>query len=207
LVEGKRSLATFSDRFRYEMMLRVNHCWVDADIVCLKLDAAFEAPLVWGRQPEARGKALINNAVLKLPHDNPVLKTMLARAREAEGKDIGWGAIGPYLLTEAAEAEGVYATSAEPKSFYPIAPDAFWRLIDPASRSFVEDALSEAVLVHLWSELLRRVGYDFDAAPPPGAYLYDKFDELGTLPRFRRVCEVAEVAAIVARWNASAPAA
>jgi hypothetical protein len=61
--------------------------------------------------------------------------------------------------------------------------------------------------VHLWSELLRRVGYDFDAAPPPGAYLYDKFGELGTLSRFRRVCEVAEVEAIVARWNASAPAA
>ncbi len=132
---------------------------------------------------------------------------MLAQARAAEGKDIGWGAIGPYLLTEVAEAEGVYATSAEPQSFYPIAPDAFWRLIDPASRFFVEEASSEAVLIHLWSELLRRVGYDFDAAPPPGAYLYDKFSELGTLSRFRRVCEVAEVAAIVARWNASAPAA
>jgi hypothetical protein len=206
-VEGKRSLATFSDRFRYEMMLRVDHCWVDADIVCLKLDAAFEAKLVWGRQPEALGKALINNAVLKLPPDHPVLKTMLAKARAAEGQDISWGAIGPYLLTEAAEAEGVYETSAEPRSFYPIAPDAFWRLIDPASRSFVEEAASEAVLIHLWSELLRRVGYDFDAAPPPGAYLYEKFGDLGMLSRFRRVCEVAEVEAIVARWNASAPAA
>jgi len=37
--------------------------------------------------------------------------------------------------------------------------------------------------------------------------LHEKFSELGTLPRFRRVCEVAEVGAIVARWNASAPAA
>ena len=207
LVEGKCSLATFSDRFRYEMMLRVDHCWVDTDIVCLRLDPALEAALVWGRQPEALGKALINNAVLRLPPDHPVLKTMLARARAAEGEDLGWGAIGPYLLTEAAEAEGVYATSTEPQRFYPIGPDAFWRLVDPASRSLVEEAVSGAVFVHLWSELLRRVGYDFDAAPPPGAYLYDKFAELGTLPRFRRVCEVAEVAAIVARWNASAPAA
>jgi hypothetical protein len=195
LVEGKRSLATFSDRFRYEMMLRVDHCWVDADIVCLRLDPAFEAALVWGRQPEALGKALINNAVLRLPREHPVLKTMLARARAAEGEDVSWGAIGPYLLTEAAEAEGVYATSAAPESFYPIAPDAFWRLIDPASRSLVEEEVSKAVFVHLWSELLRRVGYDFDAAPPPGAYLYEKFAELGTLSRFPRV------------WNASAPAA
>jgi hypothetical protein len=108
-------------------------------------------------------------------------------------------------LTEIAELYGVDETALDPRCFYPIAPDEFWRLLDPASRDLVESATSGSACVHLWSELLRRVGYDFDAAPPPGAYLHERFAEIGTLQRFRRTCEVAENRALVARWLASAP--
>lgn len=128
-VDGRVSLATFSDRFRYEMLTRTGYCWVDADFVALRPWRGFDAPVVWGRQPEAKGKALINNAVLRLPPEHPVLKTMLARARAAEGAEIGWGALGPYLLTEIAEAEGVYETSSPPERFYPVDPDEFWNLV------------------------------------------------------------------------------
>ncbi len=203
-VGGAPSPATFADRFRYEMLARTDACWVDADIVALRPEAV-EGATIWGRQPEAKGKALINNAVLRLPPDDPVLQDMLARARAAEGQDIGWGAIGPYLLTEIAEARGLDASASPPPRFFAIAPDDFWRLFDPASRDLVAAALAEADLLHLWSELLRRVGYDFDAAPPPGAYLHDVFAGIGALTCFDRMCPPQEIAATIARWNASAP--
>lgn len=203
-VGGGVSLATFSDRFRYEMLSRTEYCWIDADFVALRPWRGFEQPVVWGRQPEAKGKALINNAVLRLPPQHPVLAQMLARARAAEGTDIGWGALGPFLLTEIAETEGVYESSAPPERYYPVAPDEFWRPFDPASRDLV--AAGDSDLLHLWSELLRRVGYDFDTAPPRGAFLHDKFAEIGALGRFRRVCDISEIRALIARWNASAPA-
>jgi hypothetical protein len=205
LVGGRPSLATFSDRFRYEMMAREDLCWVDADMLALRPDA--DEALIWGRQAEAKGKALINNAVLRLPRDSAVLADMLARARAAEGRDIGWGAIGPYLLTEVAEAHGAYASAAAPERFYPIAPDEFWRLFDPASRDAVAEATGRSEMAHLWSELLRRTGYDFDAAPPDGSYLSDSFAEFGALGGFARVCPRAEIEALIARWNASAPEA
>lgn len=203
-VGGAPSPATFADRFRYEMLARTEFCWVDADIVALRPQAV-QGATIWGRQPEAMGKALINNAVLRLPPDRPVLGEMLARARAAEGRDIGWGAIGPYLLTEVAEAHGVDESALPPERFFAVAPDEFWRLFDPASRDSVAEALRGSDLLHLWSELLRRVGYDFEAAPPPGAYLHDLFADFGALSFFRRVCEPDEVAAMIARWNASAP--
>ena len=203
-VGGAPSPATFADRFRYEMLASTDFCWVDADIVALRPEAV-QGETIWGRQPEAKGKALINNAVLRLPPDHPVLRDMLAHARAAEGRDIGWGAIGPYLLTEIAEAHGADASALPPERFFAVAPDDFWRLFDPASRDDVAEALGGADLVHLWSELLRRVGYDFDAAPAPGAYLYELFDELGLLACFRRVSTADEIAAMIARWNASAP--
>jgi hypothetical protein len=55
--------------------------------------------------------------------------------------------------------------------------------------------------------LLRRTGYDFDAAPPDGSYLSDQFAEIGALGGFARVCPPAEIEALIARWNASAPEA
>jgi hypothetical protein len=203
-VAGRPSLAHFSDRFRYEMLARADFCWVDADIVALRPEA-LDGDVVWGRQAEAKGKALINNAVLRLPPDDPVLADMLARARAVEGQDIDWGAIGPYLLTEVAEAHGVYGSAAPPERYFPIAPDEFWRLFDPASRDAVAEIVRDADLIHLWSELLRRVGYDFDAAPPAASYLNELFDDFGALDLFGRVCDAQEIAAMIARWNASAP--
>ena len=204
LVDGRPSLAHFSDRFRYEMLTRTEFCWVDADMVALH-PQALDAAVIWGRQAEAKGKALINNAVLRLPPDDPVLAEMLARALAAEGQDISWGAIGPYLLTEVAEAHGRYGTAAPPEHYFPVAPDEFWRLFDPESHDAITQAARDAELIHLWSELLRRVGYDFDAAPPAGSYLHDQFAEFGALGLFPRVCEPQEIAAMIARWNASAP--
>lgn len=203
-VDGAPSLATFADRFRYEMLMKTELCWVDADIVALR-PAAIGGATIWGRQPAAQGKALINNAVLRLPPDHPVLRDMLARARAAEGAEVGWGAIGPFLLTEIAEAHGVDASAAAPERFFPVAPDDFWRLFDPASRDVVAESARGADLLHLWSELLRRVGYDFDAAPPRGAYLHELFADIGALGAFRRECGRDEIAAIAARWRAATP--
>ena len=200
LVKGRPSLAAFSDRFRLEMMTKRELCWVDADMIALR-PQALRGPVVWGRQPEAKGKALINNAVLQLPPGHPVLEAMLKAAREAEGKDLSWGAIGPYLLTEIAETHGVYATSAPPERFFAVAPDEFWRLFDPASRDGVSADVRGSDLVHLWSELLRRMDYDFDAAPPPGSYLHETL----ALDGFKRVASAGEIAAMIERWKASAP--
>ncbi len=199
-VAGLTSAATFADRFRYELLERADLCWVDADMVLLKpLDPS--APVIWGRQPEAKGKALINNAVLRLPPGHPVLAEMLARARAAEGAQIGWGAIGPYLLTQVAEAQGVDATASPPSRFFPVAPDDFWRLFDPASREIVAEAAAGADMLHLWSELLRRMAWDFDAAPPPGSYLAEIF----AAAAFKRTASASEVEAMTARWLAGAP--
>jgi hypothetical protein len=199
-VAGRLSPATFADRFRYELLERADVCWVDADMVLLRpVDPS--PPMIWGRQPEAKGKALINNAVLRLPPGHPVLTEMLRHARAAEGAEIGWGAIGPYLLTEIAEANGVDGAASPPSRFFPVAPDDFWRLLDPASRDEVGEAAAGADMLHLWSELLRRMAWDFDAAPPPGCYLAEIF--VGAA--FPRTGSAQNVDALKARWLAGAP--
>jgi hypothetical protein len=197
---GKTSLATFSDRFRYEMIQRTGCCWVDADVICLKRPDFSAESIVMGRQPEAHGKALVNNAIMKLPADHPVLLEMLARAEAAVDMDASWGAIGPFLLTDIAESCGVYGSARNPTDFYPVGPDQFWQMLVPCCRASVYAAVRDATFVHLWSELLRRSGYDMWACPPVGSFLHQMFERLRTLDRFRRVYGEQEILDLLAEW-------
>ena len=86
------------------------------------------------------------------------------------------------------------------------APDDFWRLFDPASCAEIAQAAAGSDMLHLWSELWRRMNWDLDAAPPPGAYLHQVFAEVGALAVFSRTASRAEVEALAARWRAGAPA-
>lgn len=206
-VAGQPSLATFSDRFRYELMTKSGDCWVDADIFCLKAPDFLGDPIIWGLQPEAHGKALINNAVLKLPPDHPVLSEMLARARAALDVDVSWGAIGPFLLTDLAEARGVYASARAPREFYPVAPDEFWKLLLPRYCDEVAADVAGATFLHLWSELLRRCRYDPSLAPPVGSFLHGLIERVGALARFRAAYDEREVGTLLGGWILSGEAA
>lgn len=200
---GKPSLATFSDRFRYDMIRQTGCCWVDADVICLKRPDFSADSIVMGRQPEAHGKALVNNAIMKLPAGHPVLLEMLARAEAAVDIDASWGAIGPFLLTDIVDSHGAYGATRDPADFYPIGPDQFWQMLVPSCRASVSAAVRNATFVHLWSELFRRSGYDMWACPPVGSFLYETFRRLGTLDRFRRVYGEREIIDLLGGWMRS----
>jgi len=200
-VAGKPSLAMFADMFRYKLIRDTGCCWVDTDLICLgpPPDLAGE-PIVFGRQAEARGKALINNAVLKLPADHPLLGALIRRAEAAVDVDQSWGAIGPFLLTDLAEQCGVDSLARSDAEFYPIDADHFWQPLLPAYRGAVAKAAKAAAFLHLWSEMFERSGYDKEAAPPAGSFLHALFEKFGTLDRFARVYDEGELADLLEDW-------
>jgi hypothetical protein len=200
LSAGKPSVATFSDRFRYSLIRQTGCCWVDTDIICLKQPNFQPDEIILGCQTEAHGKALINNAVMRLPPDHPVLDEMLAKAEALVDVDMSWGAIGPFMLTEIAEKHEIYGLARDPSDFYPIGPDQFWQVLLPSYRETVHAAVAGATFLHLWSELLRRSTYDMARRPPVGSYLHDIFLRLETLDRFRDAYSEAEIAVLMAEW-------
>lgn len=201
LVAGKPSLATFADMFRYQLLRRTGCCWVDTDILCLTAPDFSKDAIVFGRQPEFRGESVINNAVLKLPPGHPLLDDLIRHAEDAVDKDLSWGAIGPFLLTELAEKHGVAKAARDFTQFYPIEPDHFWKLLLPEWREAVAAAASGATFLHLWGELFNRCGYDKSICPPRGSYLQQFFQRIGTLDRFARVYGESEVRALTAEWG------
>ena len=206
-VGGKPSTAMFADMFRYKLIRDTGCCWVDTDLICLRRPDFSGEAIVYGRQAEARGKALINNAVLKLPADHPLLADLIARAEAAVDVDQSWGAIGPFLLTDLAERRGVDHLARGEADFYPIDADRFWRPLLPGSYDAVAAAAKRATFLHLWSAMFERAGYDLWAAPPMGSYLYGVFRRLRTLKRFARIYNEPALSALLEEWIAKdAPA-
>ena len=193
LADGKPSIATFADMFRYRMIRRTGQCWVDTDLVCLKAPAFAKDPMIFCRQADAVSALLVNNAVLRLPPSDPALEDLVATAGAAADVDGRWGALGPFLLTPVLQKHGLYDKAFEPRVCYPIEPEQFWKPFLPAFRDEVERTVEGATFLHLWSEAIRWRGYDFSICPPEGSYLWERFRKVGALRRFARVGDADEV--------------
>ncbi|MBV8473146.1 MAG: hypothetical protein JO234_06985, partial [Hyphomicrobiales bacterium] len=123
-----------------------------------------------------------------------------ARADAAADVDQPWGAIGPFLLTEIAERNGVARFARSFPDFYPIEPDHFFKPFLPAYREEVEAAVRGSTLLHLWSELIARSGYDRSIGPPAGSFLHALFARQGALGRFSGFYDARTLEGLMASW-------
>jgi hypothetical protein len=199
IANGKPSIATFADMFRYHTIRDRGFCWVDTDILCLTNPAFGGEGAIFCRQADAVGTSLVNNAVLRLPPSHPALAELVATADAAIDVDQRWGAIGPFLLTPVLMKHGLYDRALDSHVCYPIEPEQFWKLFLPAYRDWAHETARGSAFAHLWSEAVLWCGYDFWAAPPPGSYLHEAFERVGALPRFRRVATEDEVTRLMAK--------
>jgi len=179
------SVAPFSDWFRYELLRRGLGTWVDTDIYLLKpIDE--DRPHLFGE--ERRG--VINNAVLRLPPDSPVLDELLTpfahttppwlapRHRIATGLrrlltgriaigEMPWGTTGPAALTAAARKFGLSTEALPAAVFYPVPWEKAEWILDPSQR--LDDVVSdETVGLHLWNECIRGIK---ERPAPEGSFL------------------------------------
>ena len=177
------SFALFADWFRYELLLRGLGTWVDTDVYLLApLDG--EREYLFGEQHAG----LINNAVLRLPPESPMLPQLLRPFREgtapaglplrsqlkrlvpgqAELADLPWGSTGPHALTALARRFGLASEALPPDVFYPVPWQRAEGIRDPSLQ--LSDMVTErTVAVHLWNERIR--GFK-DQPAPEGSFLH-----------------------------------
>ena len=168
------SAALHSDIFRYQLLHKTPHTWVDLDIFCLR-PLRFSSDYIFAYENTHD----INGAVLRLPHNSPSLVELLQYTPDHRGyppffshqqklrywlKSGGrkptishwpWGAIGPRGLTYHLKKnqENQYALPAA--AFYPIPLDQLQQLSTPHALRR-EDLESESFAVHLWASHLKR---------------------------------------------------
>ena len=192
--EKKDSFALFADLFRLHMIARnPGMIWVDTDVYCLR-PMTYDEDHVMGF--ELPGGARVNNAVLGLPADGPLLQAMLNytsdvhaippfvkgrlqddyRAAAAAGRPVHvsqqpWGVWGPMMITHFTHALGLAGKVQPLDAFYPVTfPDRL-KFLRPA-------AVAEAMItprttaLHLWASNKRELGLRHHGLPPVGSYLH-----------------------------------
>ncbi len=200
IADGKVAFSKFSNLFRYLLIEKTGHCWVDCDLICLGQPDFHDTEMVFGYQSLKGAPQEINGAVLKLPQEHPVLADLIQNAREVVDVDQHWGTIGPKLLTPKLVDADLSQFASPTEDFYPISYRDFGKLLLPEERENVEAAVSSSKLLHLWHHMFEIVDYDKDLAPPKGSYLHGALERIGALGRFNGIYDVDDLRIQLGHW-------
>jgi hypothetical protein len=182
------SYALFANLFRYEILRAGLGLYVDCDVYCVR--PIKDASYIFGWES---GK-LINNAILKLPQDCPVLHDLCrikepAWAVEQHRKlplrkrlfraapsiaEMPWGTTGPKALTSYTRKHGMQDLVSPPDIFYPVSPIQIQLLADPGL-TLEELITSRTRAVHFYMEMIKRAGItDFPPKSPLGRIIAEE---------------------------------
>lgn len=173
------SYAIFADWFRWALLYKKGHFWVDTDVICLK-PFEFDTDIVFGLESDnlvASGVlgfppghelcALLENCCKNpnrfLPYDSwKTKKKKLKRKILGKGRsDIGWGeAGGPKGFTEALKYFNLMDFAKPFTYFYPV-HWSNWNAVFDETLAEDLDLFSDTHSIHLWNEMFRR-RKDFD---------------------------------------------
>ncbi len=182
LIKGVPSPSHFSDLFRYRLFQRTDAIWVDSDMFLLR---SFEQDLpttLLARESEDN----LCGAIMRLSRDDPALSCLVERTEAVAGRELAWGETGPRLLT-AVFGSRVLNASFGPELFFPVHYDEFWKVFLPRYRTECEDLCRNATTLHLWNNVVGKVGVWKDVLPPPGSYLHEQFVAHGLTDLFHGV--------------------
>ncbi len=197
LYNGKPNLSHFSDYFRYRMFRETDFIWTDTDMLLL---APITVPL--GRVILAQERAdSINNGFMRLDSAGPELGRVILEAEALMDKDMPWGATGPRLLSRFFRDSPAMRDVFAPQFFFPITHDDFWKPFLPEFRAECEAMCANAFTVHLWNNIVDRMGVWKSMAPPVGSFLYKQFEQDGSLSLFRDVYPEGVMRQMVENWR------
>lgn len=156
--DGKVLGAAFSDVFRYKLIHDKGNFWADLDVVCLK-PFAFGEDIVLATERHRSNLKLdyrvtndpnigVNGNVMRFPPNSPEMLFCYERATNFDRSKLGFGEIGPELLTRCAEKFELQRFAKPVEMFNPIHYFNYRDIVNP-SKQF---AFSEGTYaVHLWS--------------------------------------------------------
>lgn len=144
-----RGYSSFSDFFRWKLILDRGGYWVDLDAVCLKpYDFDREYVFIGGRGPVGSSDC-ITSGIFKAPRNSDIAQWGWAVCQTLDPGTMGWGDAGPPLFTRAVHEFGFLDIIIPGRLFFPF-------FYTSAPRIFLAPGIQipeEAYSVHLFNEM------------------------------------------------------
>lgn len=168
----------FSDLFRYTLLLKHGGWWFDADVVCLKDQSEFQ-PLLENRSIVVGIEDLkggMNGAVMNFP-SKEVNKLALEKCINISSGDrnLGWGAVGPSLVTDLVRELKLESEVLPVGVFYPIHFDDIGFFFEASLKERTKEIVENSHTLHLWNWAIINYGIDKYSRPPKDGFLYELF--------------------------------
>jgi hypothetical protein len=196
ITDGKRNIAAFSDYFRYQMFKKENICWIDADVFMLK---SFEVPKSENFLVE-EGRNKVCNALLNINPNSKELDEIIRKCEAMLDRDLPWGAL--QSANGKAFASGTPGFKMKSHLEYmPVECDDFYKYLLPEHCEEVETLTKEAKSIHLYNNILDKIGYHKWALPPNGSYLNKILRESSVADKFFDTYPVETVRVLTDGWK------
>ena len=194
---GRPDLSHFADLFRYCLFRETDHIWVDTDVLLLR---AFEGELP-AMLLTKEHEASLCGAIMRLDGNEVDLDTVIGRTRSLAGRPLRWGETGPMLLTSLYRGSAFFERAYEPKYFYPVLYDVFWKVFLPEERDSCAELCRDAYTLHLWNNIVVQLGVWKNLAPPEGSFLHELLAEGGHLGLFEATYPAPIMRRMVENWR------
>ena len=170
-VKGVPSASHFTDFFRFVMFQKTERIWVDTDILLLKPFALSWTGNLMGKETPTS----VCTAVLRLDPADPRLQRMVSRVEALSTRNLVWGDTGPRLLTSVyGMGEGL-----PQHVFYPVHFDDYYKVFLASFRQECDVLCADATTLHLWNNLVVRMGLFKEIGPPKESFLHAVFERIG----------------------------
>jgi hypothetical protein len=195
---GRRNIAAFSDYFRYHLFLKTHLCWADADVFVL---APFEIPsgehffiLEDGRN--------ICNAILRIESASSELREIIRKTEAILDRDVPWAASQNVVAkTFRKRWAEIGPALKDPGEYMPIHFNHYYKLLLPEHADECAEKCRSARAIHLYNNIIDRIGVYKWLLPPEGSYLSRLFTSNGPVSDFCGVYPASVMRTLVEGWR------
>lgn len=142
---------TFSDVFRFKLLLDSENCWVDLDMVCLRR-FDLSARYVISSELTKTGRIKANMGLIKVPGSAPLIRDCHQKAAAISPSDTRFGNAGINIFDRLIASHDLQRYVLPPEVFCPIPWWEYRQAFNSASCCLLE----RTVAVHLWHEMIRQ---------------------------------------------------
>ncbi|MCJ8145218.1 hypothetical protein MKI84_20035 [Ancylobacter sp. A5.8] len=180
IYNGRPDICHFSDFFRYEMIRQRNLTWVDTDVLMIA-DGDFSGHknLLISEEPHG-----LNNAIIYIS-DHAFLDHLREEIYDLFDKELRWGETGPNLIKKVNNHLKKPIETTNHSYFYPIGYHDIWKILLPEYFDFCSSRCTNASTLHIFNNILTKIGYWKQMLPPDGSYLHHVLKENNSLSLFK----------------------
>lgn len=195
ITNGKPNIAHFADAFRIMMFTKTPYIWIDCDLLMV-------SPLTFEPSKDLlvrENKKHIIAAILRIADQN-IASCALDMIMRQVGRDLPWAA--PQNIIPKAMKKSHYKGEIKLSSHYnPIDADEFYKLLLPEFSDECALLCSKAETIHLYNNILQKIGFFKNILPPEGSYLHAKIAPFQTDVGFIGTYPARSVRAMVEGWH------